>query len=126
MARIRRFSPSSSPFANSTANRMKVPSKKPPATPNVQLLTSAVFGCSPAAAAVGAGRVALEAVWPAENGIPRPRTDNSEMINRNDAHLNMGMGYLQGSGRSHRRNDAAHGARRPHSDRRVSLQALAE
>src|SRR6478735_3594064 len=60
MGRMRRLSPSSSAFASSTAKRMKVPSKKPPAMPTVQLLTSAALDCSPAAAAVGGER---DATW---------------------------------------------------------------
>src|SRR5215471_2584039 len=54
---MRRFSPSSSALASSTAKRMKVPSKKPPANPTVQLLTWAERTCSPAVLAVVAERV---------------------------------------------------------------------
>src|SRR5215475_12533459 len=54
---MRRFSPSSSALASSTAKRIKVPSKKPPANPTVQLLTWAERTCSPAVLAVVAERV---------------------------------------------------------------------
>src|SRR6266436_7284650 len=87
---MRRFSPSSSAFANSTAKRMKVPSKKPPATPKVQLLTSADLGCSPTAAAVGAGRGAF---WATDGVTPTTRTENesNDTINRDDAGWDMSM-----------------------------------
>src|SRR6516225_2994449 len=54
---MRRFSPSSSALASSTAKRIKVPSKKPPARPTVQSLTWADRACSPAVVAVVAERV---------------------------------------------------------------------
>src|SRR5260370_34749527 len=65
MGRMRRLAPSSSAFARSTAKRMKVPWKKPPAMPTVQLLPSAALDCSPAAAAVGGER---DATWAISKG----------------------------------------------------------
>src|SRR5215469_3919282 len=56
---------------------MKVPSKKPPAIPTVQLLTSATFDSSPAATAVGVrGSSALRGrVWASNAPAPTRRIE---------------------------------------------------
>src|SRR5438105_2951363 len=69
---------------------MKMPSKKPPAIPIVQLLTSADLGCSPTAAAVGAVRWAF---WATDGVTPTSRAQNesNETSNRNDEGWDMSM-----------------------------------
>src|SRR5580704_3397175 len=65
---------------------MNVPSKKPPATPTVQLLTSPTFDSSPAAAAVGASRPpSLRGRVCASNGpTPTRKTESNETSNPGD------------------------------------------
>src|SRR5215468_11270160 len=88
---------------------MKVPSKKPPAIPTVQLLTSAAFDCSPKADAVGAGRESACATCKGSESSCAAHTDaggssvaRNQIRNRKDRPI-AGFPPFYRSGRRHRR-----------------------